>query len=211
MTVFTRTAPSGGLAGQARQRAHEILQEPRFRTKGAYSPDPLKGFLDTIDRWFHDLGSHISSGVHGAFGNWWPVVVFGFVFLAAAFVAALVVRRRDHYRATATAEQATPEAADPEDLEREAREAEAAGDHERAVRLRFRAGLSQLEGRGLVSRSTTRTSGDLRAELRSPAFDALADDLDGIVYGGVPATPADSALARDAWPKVPVEASSDRR
>jgi hypothetical protein len=95
---------------------------------------------------------------------------------------------------------------DPDALEAGAEQAERSGDYELAVRLRFRAGLARLERGGLIKARRTHTSAQLAGILRSPTFDALAGQLDGIVYAGHPATADHVGAARSGWPRIPVEA-----
>ena len=90
--------------------------------------------------------------------------------------------------------------ADPRDLEREADAAERAGDFERAVRLRFRAGVLRLEPRGSPRAAHDRR--DRRGAARSPTFDRWATDYDEIAYGGRAAGEADADAAREGWREV---------
>ena len=76
-----------------------------------------------------------------------------------------------------------------------------------AVRLRFRAGVIRLERLGAVNRGPTRTARELSASLNSATFDALAADLESIVYGGAPATEQQAAEAMSGWRQVTVEAA----
>jgi hypothetical protein len=96
--------------------------------------------------------------------------------------------------------------ADPTALERQAAEAEATGDFERAVRLRFGAGLIRLERTGLVEGAASRTSGELRRTLASQSFASLAADHDEVAYGGRRADARDAERSRAAWARVAVEA-----
>ena len=79
--------------------------------------------------------------------------------------------------------------------------AEREADYERAVRLRFRAGLLRLD----IEPSTT--SGAAARTLRSPTFDALAARFDAIAYGHRPAGADDAAAAREGWRAVLAEAT----
>jgi hypothetical protein len=95
---------------------------------------------------------------------------------------------------------------DPDALEVAAEQAERSGDFELAVRLRFRAGLARLERGGLITARRTHTSAQLAGMLRSPTFEALAGQLEGIVYAGHTATADHVGAARSGWPRIPVEA-----
>ena len=91
---------------------------------------------------------------------------------------------------------------DPAALEREADEAERAGDLERAVRLRFRAGLLRLGDRGAIEYRPSLTTSEVHARLGSETFDHLAETFNEVAYGGHPAEPPDVAAARTGWPRV---------
>jgi len=95
---------------------------------------------------------------------------------------------------------------DPDDLDSGASAAEGSGDHETAVRLRFRAGLLRLARRGIITDYNAQTGRQLSQRLHSPTFDALARRHEVIVYGRDPATSSDAATARNHWPRVLVEA-----
>jgi hypothetical protein len=90
----------------------------------------------------------------------------------------------------------------PSALEREADAAERAGDLERALRLRFRAGLLRLDERGAIRYRPSLTTGELRQLLGSATFDDLAARFEQVVYGREPAEPADVEAARNDWPRV---------
>jgi hypothetical protein len=122
-------------------------------------------------------------------------VLAGFVVLAAALLSrrALSARVLAAGRAAAAARPARD---DPRAIERRAEEAEAAGDHALAVRLRFRAGLLRLGIR------PSQPSGEVARTLRSEDFDALARTFDEVIYGGRAARAADSEEARRRWPAV---------
>ena len=91
---------------------------------------------------------------------------------------------------------------DPRALERRADAAEAAGDLEAALRLRFRAGLLRLDARGAIEFRPSISTYEVRRALRSDDFDALAATFDDVVYGGRPPATDDLAAARERWPRV---------
>ena len=91
---------------------------------------------------------------------------------------------------------------DPRELERLADEAEGRGELERALRLRFRAGLLRLARIEAVPQPETLTSRQLVRLLGSEQFGRLARDLDEVVYGGRAASRADVENARTGWPQV---------
>jgi hypothetical protein len=91
---------------------------------------------------------------------------------------------------------------DPRKLEAEANDAERRGDHELAIRLRFRAGLLRLGLAKVIPFRPSLTTGELRRLLTSPEFDRLGSDFDEIVYGGRRAGAEDAAAARAGWDQV---------
>jgi hypothetical protein len=91
---------------------------------------------------------------------------------------------------------------DPDALDREADDAERDGDLDRAVRLRFRAGLIRLGKRGAITYRPSVTTGEVRRVLGSDTFDDLARTFDSVTYGGREAEQPDVAAARHDWPRV---------
>jgi hypothetical protein len=73
---------------------------------------------------------------------------------------------------------------------------------ERALRLRFRAGLIRLVRAEAIPPRESLTSGQLRRLVRSQPFDRLAGDLDEVVYGERPAAGEDVERARTQWQRV---------
>lgn len=87
-------------------------------------------------------------------------------------------------------------------VEGRAAAAEARGDHDAAVQLRFRVGLLRLHGARRIDLRASTTTGEIRRALRSPAFDRLARTFDEITYGRRAATAQDAGAAREGWPAV---------
>ena len=190
-----------------------------YRKAPSHTPRPLAGVLHALGRalnatlghparWlYHHLLLHIGHGVKTAFGGWW-VVVLGVVAVGfGVTVGVLIVRRRGRISAREQMSGSFGGAFDdPDEIERQASDAENAGDHETAVRLRFRAGLVRLHRRGIIVNEEAQTGRQLALSLHSPTFDALAGRLEMIVYARDAATAADAATARTDWPRVLDEA-----
>ncbi len=91
-------------------------------------------------------------------------------------------------------------------LRREAERAERAGDLDAALRLRFRAGLLELDSRELIELRPALTNRELLREVPSETLVDLVDGFEAVAYGGKPAEADDVRSAREGWPRVPEEA-----
>jgi hypothetical protein len=189
----------------AREEARAILGDRRYQEDPA--PRPFRGPLEWIGERLEPIGRWLGD-IFGAVPVWvWPA--FGITLVALIILWA--VRRADRVR-TRTAAGVEADAAKPEDpveLERAAAVAEQAGDFERAVRLRFRAGLLRLGRRGAIDYRPSVTTAEVRRELVSERFERLAGTFEHVAYGGRPATPPDADEARTNWPQV-LEESAPR-
>jgi len=210
---------SSGFSSSARQQARDILAKPPYKTTPAHTPRPLAGVLHALGRalnavlggparWlYHHLLLHIGHGFKVAFGGWWVVVVGVLAVGLGVTVGMVLIRRRARISAREVISGPFGRAVeDPDELDRRATTAEDSGDHETAVRLRFRAGLLRLQRRGVIVDQDAQTDRQLAARLRSPTFDTLAGRHELIVYARDPATELDCAAARAGWPRVLVEA-----
>jgi hypothetical protein len=174
-----------------RAEARDVLAEDRFQTD---SPRPLKGFFEWLGELVPSLGQ-----LPG------PPAVTWLVLAAIIGVLAWVLGRRTLTRRIDTSEaaQAAVEARDdPRTLERLAAEAEAAGEFEQALRLRFRAGLLRLDAHGAIAYRPSISTREVSRKLRSEDFDALALTFDDVVDGGRAADDADLEEARSRWREV---------
>jgi hypothetical protein len=187
--------------GDPRAEARDVLSERRFHRAGV--PGPFHGVLERIGRWLRKLPrivNPIDAVIPGPRAVVWivlSVLVAGF----AAWIARRTLTRRLRGAAAAAAAGA-PDAEDPRALERRAAAAEAAGELEAALRLRFRAGLLRLGSRGAIEFRPSISTHEVRRALRSPDFDSLAATFDDVVYGGRAAAPEDVGAARERWPRV---------
>jgi hypothetical protein len=189
-------------AAVARDQARTILSQPRYR--GSSVPRPLHGALvwtgkklAPVARPFHWLGRHLPGGE----ATVW-VVLAALVILAAVLIAGRAARRRGGRRLEQLESEHLPADAGPAALERAAGDAEQAGDHALALRLRFRAGLLRLARARVIPLPDSVTSGQVRRLLRMGEFDKLARMHDEVVYGGRVASADDSTFARVTWPHV---------
>ncbi len=197
-SVPVRTAPA---SRDPRQDAREVLAQPRFHSESV--PGPFRRIIHWLGKLVPDLKPVL---------RWLDKLLPGprsvvWLVLGAAFagVAWFIARRFLTTRisaATEAARAAAPAEFDPKALERQAAEAEAAGDLETALRLRFRAGLLRLDERGAIEFRPSISTYEVRRALRSDDFDGLAATFDDVVYGGREAVSGDVAEARERWPKV---------
>ena len=123
------------------------------------------------------------------------------VLLAAAAVTSQTIRRRAIAIERART-AALPATEDPHQLERAAERAERDGDWERAVRLRFRAGLLRLDRRRVLVYRPSLTTGEIARATGSRSFAEIGDRFDAIVYGGRAAEQEDAEAAKRGWAAV---------
>ncbi len=193
-------------ADDARERAKKILAEKRFQSSRRPSPirRPLAWIGEQTQRVLRPIGRVVS-----AFFAWlFTIPIVGVLVVCAVVVGLFFLARRGSARRVQVFGlgdngdgDARDASIDPSALERQADEAQARGDHQTAVRLRFTAGLARLKAKGALPQ-TELTNGDVRTELRSDEFEELADDFDEIVYGGREATSSDAEDARSRWPRL---------
>jgi hypothetical protein len=184
----------------AREQARDILGQRRYQP--AEVPRPFEGVLDWLGDRLRPIGTFFDRLLSTLPGR---IALLAGVAALAAVVAVIVARRRGvgaaggpHRRRTA----ADAGARDPDALERAADDAERRGELERALRLRFRAGLLRLDAVGAIQFRPSLTSAEVRRRLRQPAFDDLAVAFDEVAYGGRRASSADVSGAREGWRRV---------
>ena len=183
-------------AATARRQAAHILSERRFHRHEV--PRPFRGVLDFLSRVFEPVVNALAA----LFGQ--PVIgipLAVLLVLGALLLVARVVQRRAWEGLLEAAERA-PRPLDPARLEREADEAERRGDLERAIRLRFRAGLLRLDRAKAIALEPSTTSGEVSRTLRSRDFEDVAASFDAVVYGRRPPRSEDVELSRAGWTRV---------
>jgi hypothetical protein len=196
--VIARLAPIVD-PDRARDDVRGVLDDRRFHNDPA--PRPFRGPLEwlgdrlaPIGRWIADVAGAVPWFV-------WLTIVLA---VTAGFVAWMLKRaQRTGSRRAADGTHAGASAVeDPTALERAADEAERNGDLDRAVRLRFRAGLLRLGTGGAIAYGPSVTTSEVRAALGSETFDDLAETFEHVAYGGRRAAAPDVEAAREAWPRV---------
>jgi Domain of unknown function (DUF4129) len=192
----------GGTAAEARRTAREILSERRFEDRGPPRPfrEPLEWLSDRLRGAVDPLLDRVAPHVPGGRSTVWTIVALAVIALAG-FLGSRLVRRRAA-EAAGRAREAVAGPTDPRRLERDADEAERRGELERALRLRFRAGLLRLQRAEAIPSRDSLTSGEVSRRLRSRDFDRIAETFDEVVYGGRRPGPADVESSRAGWSRV---------
>ena len=197
-----------------RAEAERILEQDRYQPEEIPRPfrgplewiadrlEPVGNAFDALFRWVVDLFRSLANRTPGGAATLWTLaglVIVGLV----AMQTKRIIERRGHSR---TEESMRAEAGrgvdDPRELERRAAAARAAGDHDLAVRLLFRAGVLRLARDRKIPARTSLTTGEIARLLHSPEFDRIGRSFDEIAYGRRPATGTDSDAARTGWSRV---------
>ena len=186
---------TAGSASEAREEARRILAEDRF-----HETDLPRPFARPLD-WLGQRLEELFAGVPGGPPVGW-FLLSALVLTGAIMVGLALVRRRAPAVLARSGRTRDPAPPDPAQREREADAAERAGDLERALRLRFRAGVLRLAQRRIVEDPDGVTSGALVRLLRSPDFDRAAAAFDEVVYGRRTPTAEDARLSRAGWQAV---------
>lgn len=188
-----------------RQRAAAVLADRRYT--GTKLPQPLKkplqwlgDRLQPIADWLNDRGAVVPGG---PIALW--MILAALVVVAAGSITGTTIRRRALAIERARA-AALPEADDPHALERTADRAEQDGEFERAVRLRFRAGLLRLDRRHVLVYRPSLTTGEVARAIKAPAFAEVGARFDEIAYGGRMALLEDAEAAKRGWKDVLTQA-----
>ncbi|WP_320672171.1 DUF4129 domain-containing protein [Patulibacter defluvii] len=187
---LTPTAAERGEADRLRRTARELTgRGPDARDRG-----------DAIDR----LGD-------GSGGSGWAWRLLAVVVIAALVLLAVRLARRGPRRRPTAVRPAAASGPDLAALDRAADAAEAAGEHERSVVLRFRAGTLRLLDRGLLRPAAARTAGQVARGVEHPAIGPLAADYDRAAYGSHGVDADASRAAREGWRSVLAEHGEEQR
>ncbi len=192
-----------GAAAQERRRALAILGQRRYRQ--SRFPHPLQSVFGLIGRAFDRLVGWLGDRLPGGRPGGWTLLALLVLLAAGVGARRLLGRAARSDQAGSPGLEAAPGGDDPEVLEREAQAAEARGDLERAVRLRFRAGLLRLDRAGAVELRPSLTSRELTRRLGSGDFERLARSFDAVAYGGRRPEPAEVEDSRAGWARVLAE------
>jgi len=195
----------------ARKAARDVLSDGRYRDRSL--PRPLRGVfawigdrLAPVWRWIEGRFEALAGGLPGGRTALWALLA-GSVLAATAMLAIRAASRRQSAVAGSVAAARTGERAGPARLLAEAARAEARGDRDEALRLRFRAGLLDLDRRELIELRPALTNRELLGAVPSPTLGGLVTGFESVAYGGRCADDEDLLLAREGWPRVPAEAT----
>ena len=184
---------------EAREEARDILGQRRFEPTRV--PRPFEGPLE----WLGDRLEPVGDLIGRLADSWLGQLVLAAITVAAVVMVTLLIVRR-HRRGVAHGRPSrhhdVERSLDPARLEAAADAAERDGELDRAVRLRFRAGLLRLDAAGAIRFRPSITTGQVARRLRLRRFDDLALTFDGVAYGGKAASADDVAAARAGWPRV---------
>jgi hypothetical protein len=186
-----------------RKEAAHILAGRRFHERK--TPAPLRGALHWLGQRLYPLVRPIVRLYRAILRNTaLTVIAAALILLLGVLVGIRLARHRsaaaDRDGGGGRLRRRQPE--DPAALEAAADEAERAGDLDRALRLRFRAGLLRLDRAGVIQLQPSITTGQLRTSVASPTFGNLAWRFDEVAYGSQPARREDIEAAKSAWPRV---------
>jgi hypothetical protein len=195
----------------ARDRARDVLAQRRFQRTSV--PAPLRSVrerigagLRSLGRPFEDLFEWVVSWLPGGRAVLWALLATVVLGAAAMLAGRAGAERVGEGAGGAAAGAGDPEGASAARLRQEAARAERRGNLDEALRLRFRAGLVDLDSRALIELRPALTNRELLRDVPSPTLAGLVDGFEAVAYGGRPADADDLRSARDGWPRVPGEA-----
>lgn len=208
-TVATEPLAAAITSDEARRIARQILEQDRFQEPPF--PRPLQGVIRRIADLLEGPGNVVRGWyeslvemVPGREATVW--IVLGAVVVVVAAVLSGRLARRRAGRDAIRAPGAGSVSIDPADLEAAARNAEAKGDLESSLRLRYRAGLLRLDAQGVIELTPSITNGTLTRIVPSSTFATLTRTFDEVIYGRRPVAEEDVAQARTGWERALDEA-----
>jgi len=209
--VAAAAAPAGpgDVAAHAREQARDVLAQRRFRPTRVAAP--LRGPRERIGEALRSLGEPLAAAFAflAALLPGGPPVLWALLAAAVLGAAAMFATRTGARRVRAgagTGAGPRGERLSAARLREEADRAEARGDLDAALRLRFRAGLVELDSRELIELRPALTNHELLRSVPSPTLAGLVDGFEAVAYGGRAADAGDLRSARDGWPRVVDEA-----
>jgi hypothetical protein len=206
--------PPERYAATARATARSILGAPPFVTPKR-APGALQRLADDVGHalvsalhWILSvlrrfLAHPVGHAAHAVFGGYAVAVLIVLGVLVVTLGCVLWTRRDRPGREERDGgtERAVHRRRSEALLDRAAA-ARSSGDLDLALRLRFEAGLEQLEARGVVRERRTLTTAAVAAQVRSTTFDELASVHTLVAYAGLPASGHDVDAAFARWPEL---------
>lgn len=196
---------------QQRNEAREVLSQRRYREQEV--PRPFAGVFAFLGRLLEPVGDAFTAAFRflarllpGGDSSVWAV--FGLLVVVGAAAVSLRLGSRRAQASEQGTTQSRLRSLDERALERAADAAAQAGDHGKAVRLRFLAGLLRLDKAHAITWRPSLITSEIEASISSPEFESLACSFDEIVYGGRAAVPEDSERALTGWQRVLQEVST---
>lgn len=196
---------------QQRSEAREVLSQRRYREQEV--PRPFAGVFAFLGRLLEPVGDAFTAAFRflarllpGGDSSVWAV--FGLLVVVGAAAVSLRLGRRRAQASEQGTTQSRLRSLDERALERAADAAAQAGDHGKAVRLRFLAGLLRLDKADAITWRPSLITSEVEARICSPEFESLARSFEEIVYGGRAAVPEDSERALTGWQRVLQEVST---
>ena len=195
-------------AAAARAEAREVLAQRRFQRSEVTAP--LRSLRERIGSVLREAGRPLQRAydwVASRLPGGPPVLIAllsGSVLAAAVVIATRAGARRagGRFGAGDRAGPAGAERVSAARLREQAERAERHGDLELALRLRFRAGLVELDSRDIIELRPALTNHELLRAVPSPTLEGLVDGFEAVAYGGRPAASTDVDEAREGWPRV---------
>jgi hypothetical protein len=183
-------------APEAREEARRILAEDRFHETEL--PRPLRRPLEWLGDRLEPIADFFAGIVEALPGG----SSFVWLVLAIWMATRMVLRHGPPAPGLHGRSRSEEETADAATLERLADAAEREGNLERALRLRFRAGIQRLVERRQLDDPALVTTGSLVRRHRSEPFSQGARAFDEVVYGRRAPTPDDVRKVREGWQAV---------
>lgn len=196
----------------AKNAVKKILNGPQFHPP--QPPRPFAGILNFFSRYIHKyLGpiiNWIKNSIYGPLdrslnGYMYPAILVVVAFFVIIIAAIIIHRRPSTGKKLFKESEIELPNVDPETLDALAEKAHLDQDYKLSIRLRFKAGLTRLEKRGLIINQQSQTLLQLSEEIPSNTFRTLANDLTLIVYGNECATESLSNFSKLNWPSVLAE------
>jgi len=191
-------------AAELRASARSILSGSEYD-----SPEGVRG--ESVQEWLVDrIFRYLPDPVARLLTSGWFWFTLGLLALLLVLRVAIRTSRRraQHFSPDTTGEGTGHVGVSAAEMESAAAAAEARGQLDEAVRLRFRAGLLRLGDMGVIRYTDSISTFSVGSRVASSDFDAVARTFDRVYYGKLGADQGDVDDARERWPRVLASARS---